>query len=141
KPVIGLVGGRKDAGLARRIAALAGQDGQVRVMAGELTLRETAELIGKAVLFIGGDSGLAHMAVALGAPTVVLFGPSDPLKWGVKGRQNAVVCKGLACSPCFIFGYHKRCHTIACMAGITVDEVVLACSKVIAPAAAAGPSR
>ena len=136
KPVIGLVGGRKDADLARRIAALAGEDGQVRVMAGELTLGETAELIGKAVLFIGGDSGLAHLAVALGTPTVVLFGPSDPLKWGVRSPRNAVVCKGLACSPCFIFGYHKRCHTIACMGGITVDEVVLACSKVIA-----GPAR
>lgn len=140
-PVVGLVGGRKDAGLARRIAALADQGDRVRIMAGELPLRETAALIAKSTLFIGGDSGLAHMAVALGTPTVVLFGPSDPLKWGVSSPHNAVVCKDLACAPCFIFGYHKRCHTIACMAGITVDEVVSACSKVSASATAAGQSR
>lgn len=135
-PVVGLVGGHRDAALARRIAALAGQGERVKIMAGEFTLRETADLIARATLFIGGDSGLAHMAVALGTPTVVLFGPSDPLKWGVKSPNNAVVCRNLACAPCFIFGYHKRCRTIDCMGGITVDEVVLACSQV-----AAGQSR
>lgn len=124
-----LVGGRQDRDEARAIARQAGVEG-VRVLAGDLTIRETASLIAQAGLFIGGDSGLAHLAVALGTPTVVLFGPSDHRKWGVEGPRNAIVRRDLACSPCFIFGYHKFCHSISCMTGITVTEVLNACRKI-----------
>lgn len=122
-PII-LVGGRREARVAEEIARQAGLGDQVKVMAGNLTIPQTAALIGSANLFIGGDSGLAHLAVALGTPTVVLFGPSDHKKWGASGPGNVVVRTELPCSPCFIFGYHKFCHSIACMAGITVDQVM-----------------
>ncbi|MEI6516581.1 MAG: glycosyltransferase family 9 protein, partial [bacterium] len=125
-----LVGGKQDRDEARTIARQAGVEG-VRVLAGDLTIRETASLIAQAGLFIGGDSGLAHLAVALGTPTVVLFGPSDHRKWGVEGPRNAIVRRDLACSPCFIFGYHKFCHSISCMTGITVMEVLAACRKTV----------
>jgi len=123
---VGLVGNRKDKALAETIAGISGLGERVKVLAGEMTLSQTAGLIGRAELFIGGDSGLAHLAVALAVPTVVLFGPSDPMKWGARGSRHAVVRKDLACSPCFIFGYHKLCHSIACMGGITVDDVLAA---------------
>jgi ADP-heptose:LPS heptosyltransferase len=45
-------------------------------------LREIKQLLSTASLFIGNDSGPAHMAGALGLPTVVLFGSSDPAIWG-----------------------------------------------------------
>ncbi len=125
-----LVGGRQDRDEARVIARQAGVEG-VRILAGDLSIRETAALIAQAGLFIGGDSGLAHLAVALGTPTVVLFGPSDHRKWGVAGPRNAIVRRDLACSPCFIFGYHKFCHSISCMTGITVTEVLNACRKTV----------
>lgn len=44
-------------------------------------LEEVKELLAGAVLFIGNDSGPAHMAAAFGKPVVVLFGPSDPVVW------------------------------------------------------------
>lgn len=44
-------------------------------------LRETMSLLKGASLFVGNDSGPAHMAAAFGVPTVVLFGPSDPVAW------------------------------------------------------------
>jgi ADP-heptose:LPS heptosyltransferase len=119
-----LVGGTGEALLAEDIARQAGLGGRVQIMAGSLTIPQTADLIGSASLFIGGDSGLAHLAVALGTPTVVLFGPSDHKKWGASGQGNVVVRTELPCSPCFIFGYHKFCHSIACMSGITVDHVM-----------------
>ena len=127
--LIVLVGGKKDKNLAETIARLSGLGEGVKVLAGEQSLSETAALIRRAELFIGGDSGLAHLAAALGTPTVVLFGPSDPAKWGARGPGHAIVRKELACSPCFIFGYHKPCHSIACMAGITVDDVLVACGE------------
>ena len=44
-------------------------------------LQETKELLAGASLFLGNDSGPAHMAAAFGVPVVVLFGPSDPIVW------------------------------------------------------------
>jgi ADP-heptose:LPS heptosyltransferase len=96
-------------------------------LAGRTTVEEMAAALGRAALFVGGDSGLAHLAVAMGTPTVVLFGPSDSRKWGARGPGHAVVRRELACSPCAIFGYHKLCRSMACMEGITVGEVAAAC--------------
>ena len=125
-----LVGGRNEEPVAERIAREAGLGDRVKILAGRMTIQQTAEVIGNAALFIGGDSGLAHLAVALGTPTVVMFGPSDHKKWGVESPRNGVVRKDLACAPCFIFGYHKFCHSIACMSGITVDDVMAGVSSV-----------
>ncbi len=44
-------------------------------------LAEVKSIIAGAQLFIGNDSGPAHMAAAFGVPSVVLFGPSDPVTW------------------------------------------------------------
>jgi ADP-heptose:LPS heptosyltransferase len=96
-------------------------------LAGRTTLEELVAALGQAALFVGGDSGLAHLAVAVGTPTVVLFGPSDSRKWGARGSGHAVVRRELACAPCAMFGYHKLCRSIACMDGITVDAVAAAC--------------
>jgi ADP-heptose:LPS heptosyltransferase len=46
------------------------------------SLSEVMTLLASASLFVGNDSGPAHMAAAFGLPTVVLFGPSDPEIWG-----------------------------------------------------------
>lgn len=120
-----LVGGPSDRAAAAWIAARAGMP--VENTAGRLSLRDTAAMLAAATLYVGGDSGLAHLAVALGTPTVILFGPSDSRKWGARGPRHAVVHCNLACAPCAIFGYHKLCHSIACMDGITVQQVVEAC--------------
>ncbi len=119
-PII-LVGGPSDRAAAAWIAERAGVP--VENMAGRLTLKETATVLAGAALFVGGDSGLAHLAVALDASTVILFGPSDSRKWGAPGPRHAIVRCDLACAPCAIFGYHKLCHSIACMDGITVEQV------------------
>jgi ADP-heptose:LPS heptosyltransferase len=46
-----------------------------------LPIPELAQLIRDASLFVGNDSGPAHMAAALGVPSLVLFGPSDAEVW------------------------------------------------------------
>lgn len=96
-----------------------------------LTLEQTAHLVKQSEIFIGSDSGLAHLAAALDIPTVVLFGPSDHLKWGIESPRNRIVRKELPCSPCFIFGYHKPCRRVDCMARITVDEVARAVEEAL----------
>jgi ADP-heptose:LPS heptosyltransferase len=54
-------------------------------------LSEVKSLIASAALFAGNDSGPAHMAAALGAPSVVIFGDSDPAIWGPWRTASEVV--------------------------------------------------
>jgi heptosyltransferase-2 len=46
------------------------------------------------------DSGLKHLAVCARTPTVTLFGSTDPREWHMGGERDAVLWKGLSCSPC-----------------------------------------
>lgn len=50
--------------------------------AGQLTLGGTAALIARAQFYVGPDTAITHIAAATGVPTVALFGPTDPVKWG-----------------------------------------------------------
>lgn len=66
---------------AQRIAAAVSG----AIVAPPLTLRELAGVLGGAVLTVGVDTGLAHLATALGVPTIALFMASDPALTGVHG--------------------------------------------------------
>jgi ADP-heptose:LPS heptosyltransferase len=59
-----------------------------------LPLVELARRLAEARLFVGNDSGVAHLAAAVGCPVVVLFGASDPAVWAPRGRAVAVVGDG-----------------------------------------------
>jgi ADP-heptose:LPS heptosyltransferase len=48
----------------------------------QTSLSDIKSLLAQAALFVGNDSGPAHMAAAFGVPSVVIFGPSDPAIWG-----------------------------------------------------------
>lgn len=127
-----LVGGTQDGRVSRRVEAGARKAGvRVTWQVGGLTLAETAAVIRRAHLFVGPDSGLGHLARALSVPTVILFGPTDPAKWGRPTECHAVVRRPVACAPCAIFGYHKRCRHLSCMRDIGVEDVLAACHQVL----------
>lgn len=66
-----------------------------------------------------GDTGVAHLAAALGTPVVSLFGPTDPYLTAPRGRV-AVVSHPTPCAPCF----YRTCPIEhPCLRGITADEV------------------
>jgi len=62
----------------QRLAAASG----ALCLAGNLSLAQTADLLRGAKLFVGPDTAVTHLAAACGIPTVALFGPSNPVKWG-----------------------------------------------------------
>ncbi|HXE12045.1 MAG TPA: glycosyltransferase family 9 protein [Bryobacteraceae bacterium] len=70
-----------------------------RVIRGSLT--EVKALLSGAMLFVGNDSGPAHMAAAFGLPTAVLFGPSKPVIWGPWRTESETIVApdGLARLP------------------------------------------
>ncbi|MCB9501967.1 MAG: glycosyltransferase [Deferribacteres bacterium] len=95
----------------------------VQNLQGKLSLKETAGLIAKCSLFIGNDSGPAHMAAALGVPTFVLFGPSLVSKNKPVGKNVHVLSKELPCSPCQYTDRWAQCKDWQCMASIAPDWV------------------
>ncbi len=54
-------------------------------------LYQLAEWIGSAYVFIGNDSGISHLAAAIGTPTITLFGPTDPVVWAPRGTVVTVI--------------------------------------------------
>ncbi len=80
------------------------------VFAGRTNMREAAALLSRADLVIGCDSGLVHMAFAVGAPVVCIIGPT-PLRNGPKGElARTVYLEGVECRPCRNrHCSHRRC--------------------------------
>jgi heptosyltransferase-2 len=65
------------------------------------TLQEAAAWMAGAVVAIGNDSGLGHLAAACGVPTIVLAGPMQPDMFKPFGPQvELLAVEGLACAPC-----------------------------------------
>jgi lipopolysaccharide heptosyltransferase II len=100
--------------------------------AGLTSLSETTAVIQKSSLLLSGDSGVLHIAVGLGVPTVSLFGPGRAKKWAPQGDRHIVINKGLPCSPCTTYGTTPPCsNDTRCMRNITVDEVVNAVTMLL----------
>jgi ADP-heptose:LPS heptosyltransferase len=74
-------------------------------------------------LFIGNDSGISHLAAALGIPTVAIFGPTDPKVWSPKGRNIAVVRQEIPCSPCPQERFFQ-CRHFECLKGVEMEHVL-----------------
>lgn len=91
------------------------------VVVGRTSLLELACLIRRCAVFVTHDSAPLHLAVAMGRPTVALFGPTDPKRHVPPSPLVRVLSKKVFCSPC----YSPRCRTIthACMHRISVDGV------------------
>ncbi|MDR1041556.1 MAG: lipopolysaccharide heptosyltransferase II [Deltaproteobacteria bacterium] len=69
-------------------------------LAGRTGLPECARTLADADLALTNDSGLMHLACALGTPTVTPFGPTNPIATGPLGLKSAVLRSPVPCSPC-----------------------------------------
>lgn len=96
------------------------------VLTGELSLRESVAVIERCALFISNDSGLMHVAAALGVPVVGIFGPTIASKNAPYGEEGkcVVVTKGLSCSPCYEMFREFHCDTLKCLETIAVEDVL-----------------
>lgn len=98
----------------------------------DLSLPELTALAARARLFVGNDSGVAHIAAAVGAPSVVVFGSSNVRHWGPWTDAPAeVVSEELPCAPCP--GY--TCSEFGepeCIRRVGVGRVTAAVERVLA---------
>ncbi|MGC8765761.1 MAG: glycosyltransferase family 9 protein [Brevinematia bacterium] len=99
------------------------------------SIREVASIIKSLNLFISNDSGLMHLAAAVGSPVVAIFGPTNPnwvRPWGVKYR---IIRLNLPCSPCFFYSPKPlMCHIkekYKCIKEIESGEVLKAIQELL----------
>jgi ADP-heptose:LPS heptosyltransferase len=96
----------------------------VKSFVGALTLRDTAELMASAGVVVANDSGLAHVAAAVGTPTVMLFGPTAHACLGPLPPSAAVARAGLSCEPCWTRAPLAACAgRVDCLARLSVDTI------------------
>jgi ADP-heptose:LPS heptosyltransferase len=80
--------------------------------------------ISEARCVVGNNSGLAHVAGYLGAPTVCVFGGSHQRsEWRPRGKNVVVLSRAIACSPCQLDHGHTSYYNKACLRDITADQV------------------
>ena len=65
-----------------------------------LSILELAELIRRAVLYVGNDAGPMHLAAAVGTPVVALWGSSDSIRWHPWAVPHRIVQNPFDCNPC-----------------------------------------
>ena len=124
-----VLGGPDELTLARVIAREGGDS--CLVVCG-LPLLQTAAIIERCDVFISNDSGLMHIAAALGTPTVGIFGPTPPRRCRPYGSGHAVVTADMACQPCRTLEGEIKCRGhVSCMDAITVDQVLAAAAELL----------
>ncbi len=118
--------------------------------AGRLTLGASACLVSRARIYVGPDTVMTHVAAALGVPTVALFGPSNPVKWGPWpqsypatanpwrrcGSQragNVTLLQGaLPCVPCLLEGCGRNIASFSdCLQQLPAARVIAAIEAVM----------
>jgi lipopolysaccharide heptosyltransferase II len=114
-----VVTGPGEEGIAERVRAEAGCG--VRVLPLQ-PLRTIASALASCDAVVANDGGIMHLAVAIGRPTVAVFGPTEPDIWfPYEGKGPfALVSRRMDCAPC-----HKhQCESVECLESIKPEEVL-----------------
>jgi ADP-heptose:LPS heptosyltransferase len=123
-----LIGSRTEAAYTEQVRSLAHGSPAAPVvsLAGLLSAAELAALLARAAGVVSNDSGPMHLAAALGAPTLGLFGPETPVMYAPLGREVRALYRPTPCSPCINVHENKFASCIygrpECLVNITVDE-------------------
>jgi heptosyltransferase II len=119
----------------KELAAVIADGADVRDLTGP-DLRNAIFALASATVAISNDSGLLHVAAALGTPAIGIFGPTSPWHWAPLNPIAAVIetTGELPCRPCHKpvcrLGHHR------CMRDISVDQVAISIRQAIGPARA-----
>jgi heptosyltransferase-2 len=118
-----LLGSAKEAPLAEQIRTGAG-GAMIVNLCGRTSLTEAADLLAVVRVAVSNDSGLMHVAAAVGTHVVAIYGSSSPLFTPPLTARKTILYRALSCSPCFA----RECPLghLNCLYGIGVDSVLAA---------------
>jgi heptosyltransferase-2 len=146
-----VITGGRDAGAKTAAAALRTALGATPALdlTGTTNLGETAAIYAGAALFVGSDSGMAHLAAAVGAPCLAIFGPSNHRAWAPydaiecnpgaldvpSGARVVVLRSTIPCSPCFYTGYTlgrpHGCPSRSCLVNVQTNDVYVVARQLL----------
>lgn len=120
RTAVALIGGAQDSSTARFLTSPPSE--LVCDMTGRLNLREVRNLISRAALFVGPDSGPMHIASTTDTPIVAYFGPTLPAHFAPWKARARLLESAQDCRPC----RQREClhGDIRCLRDITVEEVI-----------------
>ena len=138
--------GGPDADECRYVEEIRREIGSAVSLSGQLSFPQLALLLTHAACYVGPDTATTHLAAASGVPTIALFGPSNPMKWGPWPRDfehpatpyslrgslqivgNVALVQGQThCVPCLEEGCERHIDSTSdCLQNLPVDRVVLA---------------
>ncbi len=114
-----------------------GEEWGSAILVRRLGLAQVAASLSRCALYLGNDSGITHLAAALGVETVALFGPTDPVQWAPRGKKVTLIGQRVECSPC-AHPILKRCPHRKCLTGLSPDVVLDVLRNKASGAAATG---
>ncbi|RMH50570.1 MAG: lipopolysaccharide heptosyltransferase family protein [Zetaproteobacteria bacterium] len=125
-PVVVLWGGREEQLRAEAVAQ--GITG-VRAADERLPIAQLAGLLARSRGYVGPDSGVSHLASAVGCRTVTFWGPTAPQRMGALGTADRHVVSEVPCGPCF----RRRCDRFVCLPSLDVERIAAALFDVDSP--------
>jgi len=115
---------------------LAAMRGRAHSAVGSIAIRQLGALMERAALVLTNDSAALHMACAVSAPVVAIFGPTDFRRYGPTGARDRVIRRRLFCAPC----QRALCRfSHECMRFIHVEEVYAAAAALLDGSSARQP--
>jgi len=142
---IALTGSPDPAEVSYTAEIAADMPARTRNLVGQLTLGGAGCLLSRASIYVGPDTALTHTAAALGIPTVALYGPTNPVKWGPwpanqgadrnpwrrcgsQRKGNVALVQGPgACVPCHLEGCDRHVESFSdCLMELPAARVIAA---------------
>lgn len=129
-----VAGGPGDEAVCREVSKGIGQG--AHDLCGGLGLRIAAAIFKRSELFVGNDTGPTHIAAAMGATVLAIFGASCPHRFAPVGANCRAISKDFECSACHKNAHADRCATCiyekpACLDAVTVEEIKGAVEQVL----------
>lgn len=100
-------------------------------LAGKFSMGKDLAIIRKTALLICSNTGILHMAAAIGTKAIGLHGPNNPGQWGAYSKNAEVILSDIFCSPCLYLGHEYGCSAPVCMARIKVEDVYLKVREIL----------
>jgi len=117
-----IIGGMRDIQRARKLSSISSN---IINLTGITNIMESSVIIKRASLIITNDSLPLHIASALKIPTVAIFGPTSPNRYGPYENDRFLLIKpNVSCAPCYKDGYLTDCIRILCWENTNIHSII-----------------